>query len=110
MNPEIEDWSFLSRLLPKRLQRRAPLANEERLKLLAGVADHDPCLRAVQDLGQELLESEFHRVIDAELPDEQRLRACDGLRMAYYQLRHLEDQHAAAKRWREELERQKSNG
>ena len=96
---------FLSRLLPARLQRRTPMVNEDRLRLLAGVTDTDACLKVVLDIVQELLESEFHAAIDPERPAEQRLRACDGMRIAYFNLHRIEAERASAKAWREEQDR-----
>lgn len=86
------------------MRRREVLADAERIKLLATVAEHDPCLRAVFDLAAEKLECEFHQVIDPQLPAEQRQRACDGLRVAYHFLTSLENELARAQAWRHEHE------
>ena len=99
---------WLSRFIPKRQRPREVLVDDQRLRLLAGVAENDNCLRAVLDLAQEKMECEFHQVIDPQLPAEQRSRACDGLRVAYHFLTSLEAELAAAKAWREEQERRKS--
>lgn len=100
MNPP----GFLARLLPARLRRREVLSANQRLELFARVPDNDPCLRAVLDLGQEMLESAFYEVIDPKKPELQRQRATDELRAIYFFLKHLEDSRAQAAQWRKEQE------
>ena len=97
--------AWLNRLWPERWRAKPALPPVERYKLLAAVAENEPCLRAVLDIAAEKLESEFQMVIDPQLPAEQRQRACDGLRVAYHFLLSLEDEIARAKAWRAEQER-----
>lgn len=92
--------SFLARLLPERLRVREVLPDTKRMELLATVGDHDPCLRVVLDLQQETLEHEFYAAIDLTRSDVERLRACEGMRVAFYNLKKLEEQRAAAIEWR----------
>jgi hypothetical protein len=91
---------FLSRVLPARLQQRPELPDPKRRELLATVGDHDPCLRVVLDLQQETLAHEFYAAIDLTRTDGERLRACEGMRVAFYNLKRLEEERAAAIEWR----------
>lgn len=95
---------WLSRLLPPRLRTREVLDAEQhqRRALLANVQDNDPCLRAVLDRLQETMESEFLMVIDTTRSAEERLRACEGLRVCFYQLKFIEEERAAAIEWKNE--------
>jgi hypothetical protein len=98
---------ILSRLVPEKFRRRPVIAPEERLKLFATVSDNDNCLRAVTDQMQELLEGEFMTAINPERTDAQRLRACDGMRVAFWSLHNLEAERQAANRQRAEREQQR---
>lgn len=91
---------FLSRVLPERLRSREVLTDSKRMELLGSVGDHDPCLRAVLDLQQETLEHEFYQAINPQQSDLVRLRACEGMRVAFYNLKRLEDERAKAAEWR----------
>ena len=98
--------NHISRLLPARLRPVPVLETGERTKLFASVNDHDPCLRAVTDRLAETLEGEFLIAIDPTRSDTDKLRACEGMRVAYYNLRFIEDERDAAKAWRKALEEQ----
>lgn len=99
---------FLSRLLPRRLQKVPALEQEERLRLFSTVGDHDPCLRAVTDRLAETLEGEFLVAIDPNRSDVDKLRACEGMRVSYYSLRFIEDERESAKAWRKAREEQRA--
>jgi hypothetical protein len=96
--------NLLERLFPARLQATPPPTNEERRKWLANVGDNDPCLKAHLDILQETLEREFYAATSFNSPDVERLRACDGMRVAFLALRQMESERAQAKAWRAEQE------
>ena len=88
--------AFLSRLVPPLLRTREVLDDTERLRLLANCEANNPVLRAILDRLQETLEYEFHVVIDPQRSNEERLRACEGLRVSYYNLKQIEDDRLRA--------------
>jgi len=94
---------LLKRLKPERIREVPVLKDEERLRLFASVQDHDPCLKAVLDRLEETLEGEFMVAIDPRRSDNEKLRACEGLRVAYYDLQFIESARQEARAW---LERQ----
>lgn len=94
--------SWLSRLLPPALRKREVLPPDKRRELWATVSEHDNCLRAVLDRLQETLEGEFHIAIDPTRTDVEKLRALEGLRVCYYQLRMIDEERAAALEWKRE--------
>ena len=96
---------FIARLLPERLRPVKNLDPDQRTKLLAGVSEQDPCLRAITDRLAETLEGEFMVVIDPTRSDLDKLRACEGLRVAYWNLRFLEDERTAARAWVEQQQK-----
>lgn len=95
---------FLARLFPARLQVAPTPTHEERRQWLANVGENDPMLKAALDILQETLEREFYAATSFNAPDVERLRACDGMRVAFLALRQIEGERAAAKKWRAEQE------
>lgn len=89
---------FLSRLVPERMRKPAVLTDEERLKLLSTVGEHDPCLKAITDGLMKELESEFMQAIRAET-DLEALRALQRLRAVYAMLHNIEAERIEAKEW-----------
>ncbi len=49
---------FLQRLFPSRLHIRKAQTPEQRLRLFGSVADNDPCLRALYDLLDDVIEAQ----------------------------------------------------
>lgn len=96
---------IISRLMPARLRVRPELTPGKRTELWSTVADQDNCLRATVDQLQETLEGEFLVAIDPQRSDTERLRALEGLRIAYWMLKRIEDERDQAKAWRTEQER-----
>jgi hypothetical protein len=88
---------FLQRLLPERWRTKLVPTSEARAKMLATVADNDPGFAACQDIQQETLEREFYAAIDFNRTDGERLRACEGMRVAFYTMHRLEGERAAAR-------------
>ena len=99
---------FLQRLLPASRRKVAVLTPEKRLELFSTVTDTDNCLAAVLDSLQETLEGEFQIAISTAHTAEQRLRACEGMRVSYHNLQNIERERGDAKKWREEREQNKS--
>lgn len=88
---------LLDRLFPERLRRRKELTGPERLQLWHHVTDNDLCLRATQDLLDDLL---VHNALIAFSPDtppdqveKARLRAGIALEL----MRQIEDERSQAK-------------
>jgi hypothetical protein len=93
MNP------FLEKLIPKRLRTRAELKENERLLLFSQIQDADPALRAILDRLQETLEAEFYVAIDPGRTDVEKLRSCEGMRVAFFNLKFIEDERDKARDW-----------
>lgn len=72
---------------------------EKRLELFSTVTENDNCLRAVLDRLEETLEVEFHTAIDPQRSDAERMRALEGLRISYHNLRMIEQERLEAKEW-----------
>lgn len=89
---------LLQRLIPARWRKREVPTSERRVEMLKGVADNDPGFAACMDIQQETLEREFYAAIDFNRSDAERLRACDGMRVAFYNLHRLEEERAQARR------------
>lgn len=83
------------------------MENEERLKLFAAVSDGDPCLRVINERLQETLQSEFMVAINPQRTDAERLRACEGCRISYWNLHFIEDEREKAKAWKTEQEQKR---
>ena len=92
--------SFLKRLLPAGRRKAKVLTSVERLELYSTVSDTDNCLRAVLDQLEETLEGEFQVAISTAHTPEQRLRACEGMRVSYHNLQNIEREREDAKAWR----------
>lgn len=89
----------LERLLPARLRKTKPIEPDDRMRLFAQVSDGDPCLRGVIDRLQQTLETEFAVAIDPTRSDTEKLRACEGMRISYYNLTFIEQERDKAKEW-----------
>jgi hypothetical protein len=50
--------SLLKRLFPPRLSPRKSLKPEHRLRLFGAVSDNDPCLKAIYDLLDDVIEAQ----------------------------------------------------
>lgn len=99
---------FLYGLLPESLRPRPILEKEMRMRMFATVGDHDPCLLAVVDRLQETMESDFNVAIDPTRTDLDRLRACEGLRVSYWNLHFIEKERTEAKAWKEKKDGDKT--
>lgn len=89
---------FLQRLLPERWRTRHVPSAEERARMLATVGDNDAGFAACMDIMQETLEREFYAAIDFNRSDVERLRACEGMRVSFYNLQRLEAEREAARK------------
>lgn len=99
--------AWLARLFPERVQTVKPLVeangnNAERLKLLAQVAENDVGMRVTYDVIAERLATEFFVAIDVGQSAENKLRACEGMRVSWALLQALEQEREAAKEWKKE--------
>lgn len=95
--------NIFQRLLPPRLRARQELSGEARLKLFAAVGDQDPCLRAVIDLLEDMIEGNAAVACSVEATPEKRLRACDRLDIATQLLNQIEVERGRSKRMKDEL-------
>ena len=103
----LPNWKFLAHLLPASRRPEEVLTPEKRLQLFSTVTEHDNCLNAVLSQMQETLATEFHVAISTAHNPEQRLRACEGMRLAYHAMQNIEKERAEAHAWRRERETQR---
>lgn len=89
---------FLQRLIPERWRTRHVPSSDERVQMLKTVADNDPGFMACMDIQQETLEVEFYAATDPRKSDQERLRACDAMRVALYNMHRLEEERAQARK------------
>lgn len=92
---------FLDRLFPVRQRQRVALLPEERLALWANVSDHDPALRALQQLLDDVIEENAGHALSLVTPspalETNRLAAALALAI----LHRIEFERAQAAKWRE---------
>lgn len=100
--------AFLSRFVPARLRARETLDREARRELWERVGEHDPCLRAVLELEAEMLEAEFHVLVNPQSNAEDVAQARAGLRKAFYTLQAIEGERGAALEARQRRESETS--
>ena len=74
---------WIERLFPEKLRARQELKRDERAKLWLSVPDRDPCLRAVTDVLDDLIEGNAAVAGDVgSKTPEQRLEACNRMQIA----------------------------
>lgn len=105
---ESRNWrQWLDRFLPAPLRKREILDRDARAELWEKVVDNDPCLRAVLNLETEMLEAEFFVLVNPQSTEADVNQARAGMRKAFYTLKAIEDERAAAIEERQEREMRK---
>ena len=101
MNPTHPLRTFLDRLFPRARRQRVALPPEERLALWANVSDHDPALRAMQQLLDDVIEENAGQALALTTPtallETNRLAAALALSI----LHRIEYERAQAGLWRD---------
>lgn len=92
---------FLDRLYPVRLRQRTQLPPEERLALWANVSDHDPALRAVHQLLDDMVEANAGQALALTTPGPMVETSRIAAALALALVQRIEHERAEAARWRD---------